>query len=342
MPSDLPLRPYDSPRAGGGGSGGSKRPADKGTVLVTSTDGAFLDFLYPPQALAWAKRMSGLQREQRNAKRLPEGFAQPSRGYASRAREEVVGGGSSQAGQPGGSQRNQETNESHDVHGDRTSGEFAQVAGKRRVKRHLEEDLLVAGRTRLAQSVVAELSDHCSDTDGARRIKDTVRADAIPLDYGGSDFADSPGDLAEAETDVIERLHGMLAQRRRDAHEDPANQLAATQRVLEAYDTLDITRKDDVRLKGEMMSWLSLQCNSEADVRCAELYHSLPLEHRTASLYQAALAVFLRRGLHVHAVRLHREALKNIPNGVQVTKSFFEYAVKEQRWQLAINIEAQY
>lgn len=53
---------------------------------ATATESPFLDFLYPPQALALLHRASEPRREkweERNARRLPRGFVQATRGYAS-------------------------------------------------------------------------------------------------------------------------------------------------------------------------------------------------------------------------------------------------------------------
>ncbi|KAK5138601.1 hypothetical protein LTR08_000189 [Meristemomyces frigidus] len=85
MPTDLPLK-HDSMqhlREVG-------KSKVKGTCSAGPTEGVFLDFLYPPQTLAWMHRATsqGWERwERRNAKRLPEGFIQTTRGYTSRARK---------------------------------------------------------------------------------------------------------------------------------------------------------------------------------------------------------------------------------------------------------------
>ena len=82
MPSDLPLR-HDSTTP----YGSKSRNSTKLEMASDLNEGMFLDFLYPPQALAWLQRSSGhqqLQRwERRNLRRLPEGFVVASRGYTS-------------------------------------------------------------------------------------------------------------------------------------------------------------------------------------------------------------------------------------------------------------------
>ncbi|KAK5729026.1 hypothetical protein LTR15_002167 [Elasticomyces elasticus] len=332
MPLDMPLKRCDSPRL----------DSVQATEPAIAGDGPFLDFLYPPQAMALLKRSSGYQWERRNARRLPEGFIQASRGYASRAR-----GRGSQTGRSNTTDGStvHETKKTGDTRAgpveERHNGQHGKVRQK---ESHRPKDEMESEASVRAERLLSEVND------GRKTKSNTTTGISVDLPIAGShydiisatEFSDSPGDLAEAESRTTDRLHGMLAQKRRVAHEDPTKQLAATQRVVELYDSLDAARKHDVRLRIEMISWLSLQRNSEADVRCAALYHALPVNSRNLEVYQSALAVFLRRGLHVHAVKLHREALKTIQNGIQVTKTFFVYAVNEHRWQLAMNVHAQY
>ncbi|KAK3671609.1 hypothetical protein LTR78_008532, partial [Recurvomyces mirabilis] len=176
-------------------------------------------------------------------------------------------------------------------------------------------------------------------------------------DYGQStdetrhELTDSTGDLAEAEAEIrgpqhehdgLQRLRKMLATTRAAPRTDSGGTPESILRVLRLYDTLDDGSKQDVRLKGELLTWLSAQHDAEADIRCGLLYSSILLEHRSLLIYQAAIASFLRRGLHIHAVKLHKEALKHIRNADQVTKTFFDYAVTESKWQLAMNVFSQY
>ncbi|KAK5676386.1 hypothetical protein LTS10_011199 [Elasticomyces elasticus] len=330
MPPDLPLKRCDSPR----------HDTVQATEPAVAGDGPFLDFLYPPQALALLKRSSGHQWERRNATRLPEGFVQASRGYASQAR-----GRGPRTGRSTDESAVHETEKIGDTRASPVEGRYNGQYGKVRQKEsHRPKDEMESEASVRAERLLSEVND------GRKMKSNTTTSISVDVPIAGShydipsatEFSDSPGDLAEAESRTTDRLHGMLAQKRRVAHEDPTKQLAATQRVVELYDSLDAARQHDVRLRVEMISWLSLQRNSEADVRCAALYHALPVKSRTLEVYQSALAVFLRRGLHVHAVKLHREALKNIQNGIQVTKTFFAYAVDEHRWQLAMNVHAQY
>ncbi|KAK1071330.1 hypothetical protein LTR74_003460 [Friedmanniomyces endolithicus] len=338
-PSELPFAPYDSARVGG--KRASKSLEEKAKAWATSTDAPFLDFLYPPQALAWMKRTNGHQRE-RALKRLPEGFTRPSRGYASQAPAQAEEEGRLQVPQHGVPQDNDTTEEPRSIHGAEMGGDTAQLRGKGQTKDDLQAYTPFAGDDTRPATLLEELMKDRPATDNVRRTEDEDPADHVLPDFDTGNYADSPADLAEVVHDEKNGIHDMPAPGGVVENGDPARLLASTQRVLKMYDARDTARKDDHRLQSKMLIWLSSQRNGEADIRCAELYRSLALEHRTVAVYQAALAVFLRRGLHVHAFRLHREALKNVQDDVQVTKTFFDYAVEEQRWQLAINIEAQH
>ncbi|KAK5143067.1 hypothetical protein LTR32_004721, partial [Rachicladosporium monterosium] len=109
IPSELPFAPYGSARVGS--KRASKSLEEKAKAWATPTDAPFLDFLYPPQALAWMKRTNGHQRE-RSLKRLPEGFTRPSRGYASQAPAQAEEEGTLQVPQHGVLQDKETTEDS--------------------------------------------------------------------------------------------------------------------------------------------------------------------------------------------------------------------------------------
>ena len=87
IPLDLPLRHDDKSGVQHGvQTGQDQRGQHVGHGL---TDGVFLDFLYPQQALALLNKHNAQQWqrwEKRNARRLPDGFVVASRGYASKSK----------------------------------------------------------------------------------------------------------------------------------------------------------------------------------------------------------------------------------------------------------------
>ncbi|KAK5118776.1 hypothetical protein LTR85_007982 [Meristemomyces frigidus] len=323
MLTDLPLK-HDNTQQRQDHVGGKRE--EMRLSSNSPSDGVFLDFLYPPQALAWMHRATGPaweRWERRNARRLPDGFVQTSRGYTSRAY--------AQAARP-------RVDEGQVQEQEQDQGYRRGSASKRLGLAPDEAEKLVEEMRASGQ----EMSDHHSSIQARQKDLEAAYSHSME-DTTGVEFANSPGELAEASSDSMQRLRNTMASFRSSA--DPARQEKTQElsdRVWKIYDSLDQASKDDVRLKIELLGWLSSFTNNDAEVRCAALYHSIPVDQRTLDVYQAALTGFMRRGRHVQALNLHREANKNIPNGDQVTRTFFKYAVEEHRWQLAMNIKAQY
>ncbi|KAI7268549.1 hypothetical protein KC345_g7649 [Hortaea werneckii] len=293
----------------GGNSGIRKRRGRECTATVEASDGSlFLDFLYPPQALAWLNKTSGQPREKwegRNARRLPDGFVQTNRGYASRAYSQPA--------------RAQDHDES-ERHGQRRDD-----ASRRSGPSHplIGELMPEAGRAEEAGQVAT------SDLEGGKDI--------------AQELIGLSGDHGEEQTDAMAKLRNtMFASRDSYKRLQPDKALLLSDRVLGLYESLQDSDKEDSRLKVELFCWLSPYVTTQAEALCTELYRTIPIEERTLPVYQAALNVFLRRGRHVQALILHKEALQNIGNGDQVTKTFFTYALLEHRWPLAMNIESQH
>jgi len=351
MPTDLPLRHDNTSRHAGGTS---KEVTSRSSA---PPEGLFLDFLYPPQALAWLQRtpVPHWERwERRNARRLPEGFVQTSRGYASRARAQVEPS-QSDKGQEQGYRRGSATKRMglRDDKADSVMEELS-ASGDDAAKEIFAPDF----ERRAPDDVGASTEDISPTTEFANSPGDLAElegtlglgqstshgtAESAEDNVSGAEFADTPGALAEAGTDTMQRLRDiMISSRESLKRVGVEKQQALSTRVLKIYDSLHRSDKDDVRLKIELLEFLSVCPNNDAEVRCLELYQSIPVDERTLQVYQAALTVLLRRGRHVQAINLHREALQRIANGDQVTKTFFKYAVDQHRWPLAMNIEAQY
>lgn len=312
------------------------RSGKEGT-WAPSGEGVFLDFLYPPQALALlrtASRQNNEKWEKRNARRLPEGYVQASRGYASRAR----------------SKRSERRKEDRGEELSRLA-EADMEGSSEREEPSREADPLIGedGENTILPDPHELDEDPAQGNSGSRMVGSSATHINLPLvdldtiDEEGPEPTSPSIGIEEASVDPLQKLRSLLGyQRRTDDRTNVEKRLALTKRVLATYESLKESDRCDLRLKLELLHWLSGQKTSEGNVKCSELYHSIPLQHRTLPVYIAALTVFLRRGLHVQAVKLHREALTNIPNGDQVTKSFFGYAVNNDRWQLAMNVEAQY
>ncbi|RMY22488.1 hypothetical protein D0867_02676, partial [Hortaea werneckii] len=293
----------------GGKSGIRKRRGRESTATVEASDGSlFLDFLYPPQALAWLNNTGGQPREKwegRNARRLPDGFVQTSRGYASRAYS-----------QPAQAQAHDEIERNG----------------------HRRDD--TSRRPGPSHPLVGELMSE------AGRAEEAGKGSASDPEEGRDitqELLGLSGDHGEEQTDAMAKLRNtMFASRDSYKRLQSDKALLLSDRVLGLYDSLQDFDREDSRLKVELLCWLAPYTTTQAEALCTELYRTIPIGERTLPVYQAALNVFLRRGRHVQALILHKEALQNIGNGDQVTKTFFTYALLEHRWPLAMNIESQH
>ncbi|RMX78184.1 hypothetical protein D0869_09279, partial [Hortaea werneckii] len=293
----------------GGKSGIRKRRGRESTATVEASDGSlFLDFLYPPQALAWLNNTGGQPREKwegRNARRLPDGFVQTSRGYASRAYS-----------QPAQAQAHDEIERNG----------------------HRRDD--TSRRPGPSHPLVGELMSE------AGRAEEAGKGSASDPEEGRDitqELLGLSGDHGEEQTDAMAKLRNtMFASRDSYKRLQSDKALLLSDRVLGLYDSLQDFDREDSRLKVELLCWLAPYTTTQAEALCTELYRTIPIGERTLPVYQAALNVFLRRGRHVQALILHKEALQNIGNGDQVTKTFFTYALVEHRWPLAMNIESQH
>ncbi|KYG43663.1 hypothetical protein M433DRAFT_156470 [Acidomyces richmondensis BFW] len=157
-----------------------------------------------------------------------------------------------------------------------------------------------------------------------------------------TEYVDTSGSLAGESPSSIESLFQIMRKSRQSGSRlQPESNYDGYRTVLRLYDGLDNKFKD-VRLKIELLDWLSAFPDNDAEVRCTQLYKEIPESSRTLGVYKASLTVLLRRGRHVQAFNLLKEALANIQNGDEVVKAFLQYAIERKSWQLAINIETIY
>lgn len=283
---------------------GVRHCMSKQYLATASNEGPFLDFLYPPQALAQLARMNSRnweRWEKRNDGRLRDGCVPVTRGNASRAY-------------------------------------YTNTTAKTEVGQEMDEF-----RYR-HESAIEEEPDNNNDSYPADEMVTGRGYSPEIQDKGVSSIesAFTPGNLGDVGTKAIDSLLRIMRNSRQsDSSLPPESRHAVYGNVLRLYDTLDNNSKD-VRLKIELLDWLSAFPDNGAEVRCTQLYREIPESSRNLGVYRAALIVLLRRGRHVQAFNLLKEALANIRNGDEVVKVFFQYAIEQKRWQLAINIETIY
>lgn len=275
----------------------------------------FLDFLYPPQALAFLRRARQPKPqlwERGNARRLPEGFVL-ARGYASRSRE--------QAGV-------EEHNEGHELHSveeelETSRDSFNSIGG-----REMSND-------------GSQYMPFSRNTSGSTSEQQAVEG-YVPSSDDNS-YADSPADLAELGSDGQEKLRNIMSSNRSTAtRDDPQRSRLAAEQAWAVYESLDEGIRENLRLKRELLLWLTHRGSKIASSHCAELYESMPLQERILQVYEAALSAYLDLQQIDRASALHQEALTNIENGHQISRTLFRQALDRQEWKLACQTEAEH
>lgn len=348
-----------------------KKQHDKELGTATSTshsEGPFLEFLYPPHALAWLQRDSSQLRDchgKRNARRLPKGFAQASRSYSSRSFSRVAEAPSQDGSVTDGMKNSATHVTASDVGGDTRpdlSGEMDTGQGgfKSDSPGSLRIDLIQAklgparsGRSQDEQETQPGLLQSKVTTHDTSRIvrelalndreanepteKATEEDDTSPDPLAA---AISPADLTDQitvhfdhMTNALETLHTIIAGSR------TVHSAEDVSRVWLLYTSLPETAKADRRLMHELLLWFAKVDLETAQAHSISLFWSLPLESRTLTDYEAVLTAFLSRKTYDAVAGVHKEALRNIPTGHRITKKLFQHAVHHNNWQLALAIK---
>ncbi|KAF7196943.1 Pentatricopeptide repeat-containing protein [Pseudocercospora fuligena] len=340
--------PHDLPLRHGSTTARSKRLArdQKSETSHLPPDGVYLDFLYPPQALAWASRVNGQLKEpweKRNARRLPEGFGQASRRYSSRPRSRrvTVHGPIS----PGDAEDQAESNKIGLV--ELSGGIDPEHNGQERntwAKHVASEDAmgdLLQWRTKISgfdplpekflddtspAISAAELADHSTSRQSietARHPEEEARLEELASAHSGS----------ESAQDRLIRLRRTLA----------TNALKASSELVDhtwkLYLSLTSDDRDDLRLKERFLSWLSEVQSTDVLAYIITLLWSIPLENRTLPLYQSACQVVLNsESFSDIAITLHDEAVSHLANVSQLSSSIFAIVMQRDLWHLALRI----
>lgn len=285
----------------------------------------FLDFLYPPQALAWAHKAHGQPRdswEGRSVRRLPGGFAQTTRQYRSMATSsKFPNAQEEESSQEAGTDVNalEQKIESGPVVHVECSG-LQDDLESRDGSSHGPEDTRVVATH---DQAIAEDSEHAP-------VKDAARAGLL-------DFGDSPADLAEQSTDKLRRLRNLLS--RKSSADDEQWDAEEADKAWDTYESLDAEARENANVMSDLLKWMSRNTSDVAATHTAWLYRQIPKDAKTLPVYLAALNTFTRRGNYVLAVKLHKEALKNAECGPDVSEALFRHMVEQKEWRLAIHVQ---
>ncbi|CAK1361507.1 hypothetical protein CB0940_03129 [Cercospora beticola] len=341
-PAGLPLRHDDPPSAPKNSRSAAPTPS--------TTDGVFLDFLYPPQALAYlhrANRQSFESWEYRNARRLPEGFVRASRHYSSTARSKRRDKTTTTDPEKRPETSAQQATPDDEEDEVRTSDPFAEAAGEQtdsaRIPRYqadqateLAKELGVGKRAdtrtgvqQALEGAVESRANDFADTAGelddmqSRNVAERSRARENAVVVGQSTLVDS----THAPDQRLRQLRFIMAMKR-----EHVTQVLIRQ-AWQLYLSLHEDDKRDLRLKEKLLVWLNEREDELADAYITALFWSIPLHSRTLPIYQTVAQSFLR-GTRANSLLsvLHKEALTNIPNGQQLTLQLFTHALKTENF----------
>nr|POE75154.1 pentatricopeptide repeat-containing protein, mitochondrial [Quercus suber]POE94767.1 pentatricopeptide repeat-containing protein, mitochondrial [Quercus suber] len=140
----------------------------------------------------------------------------------------------------------------------------------------------------------------------------------------------------------LQRLQRVMASARimpyQDGSLDQHRYARLVDRVLEMYHDLPRVLQDGVPLKHALIEWLEPFRSSVAEDKCVSLYSSLARQEIPSSAYTAIMTIFMRRHSFRALDTLYDEVLHWLENSQQITKKYFQFAVLQQRWDLASSI----
>ncbi|KAF2213161.1 hypothetical protein CERZMDRAFT_117410 [Cercospora zeae-maydis SCOH1-5] len=313
--------------------------APKNSRVVAAPDGVFLDFLYPPQALAHLQRANRRQLESwehRNARRLPGGVVRASRHYSSTSRVKSLRATSAPDPEPQPEAAEQQEMVDVEKAAMPERDALGEVAG--------EHTDTVRAYQRQPMDLAKELGVG-NDTDTRTGVSNAAVAEDGVSQFAG--FADSPADIDEAQPHGTWE-HGSVRQEAApllvDIPHEPALRLRHLRFLLEAkphqitrpvirqawqlYLSLHDVDKQDLRLKEKLLVWLNEREDELADAYITALFWSFPLAARTLPIYQTVVESLLRaKAAHELLSVIHTEALVNLSNGHQVSLQLFTHAL---------------
>ena len=292
----------------------SKSKRDETAANEDPSDGPFLDFLYPPQALALL-RQNGSHRverwETRNERRLPKGFVHANRRYHSKATPEKSGleRGTTELDEDNTQDTPRNINRTERDHDpDHTAADtFAKELGDQ-------------GRSANETDISGELQDDEYSFDEPLKLHTSTTTTSLELKELRSLMNSSANDAAFKLSD---------------------KSLVYTEKAWVLFEELGNSEREDVSVKTRLLEWLSKHRNETAETYCLELYHSIPAAHRTLTVYKSALPAFIRSNLYGLAEQGHAEALDRLQNGHEVSVWLCSIAIENEMWDLASRVKHQ-
>jgi len=282
-------------------SSSESRPVDS----ALGADGVFLDFLYPPQALAFMSRVSN-PTERRERRSLFRPKTSGSRGYASLT---PISGADNSAIEREDKAKN------------------ADEVGKE-LEREVDEQ---------ADHEDEDVHDEEYDEGAYGGPEQTAPDDAIRR--LGSDF----DQLSEA-LPKPRKKHDSNDRRWVTPSEDLTKVMQtqtgqpAVRRVWGIYLALDEQTRSDVDLRRQLILWHSEQRTDAAAQRALDLFHGLNEMERNRPAYGAAIAASMHLNKVRQAIQLHREGAYAKGHESFGSDFLMQHAISERDWGLAVDI----
>lgn len=292
---------------------------DENITNSNPTEGPFLDFLYPPQALALLRRTNNRHMEKwekRNERRLPRGFVHATRRYSSKSTK--------------ASQNSEE--EPRSKVGEEEEDDASHVSAGQSHHSKLEN--------------AREETDANTSTDGEDTRHVQNDDSHSELDISGSEnetweLDPALGPEREAASSA-KQLRTLLDSKADEAElNDSEKSLEQTKIVWALWNRLSPDDRTRIGLKTSVLKWLSTQSNEAAETYCLELYDSIPTDQRSLKVYMAALPAFMRSNLYGLAEQAHAEALERLENGYEVSLWLGSTAIENGMWELASGVKQQ-
>lgn len=126
-----------------------------------------------------------------------------------------------------------------------------------------------------------------------------------------------------------------------EAFEQSEKSMGYTESAWALYEKLELRDREDISLKAKLLAWLSKNRNEAAETRCLELYHAIPADYRTLTVYKSALATFMRSNLYGLAQQAHAEALDMLANGHEISAWLCGIAIENDMWDMASKVKQQ-
>jgi pentatricopeptide repeat-containing protein PET309 len=288
-------------------------------VDSTPVESPFLDFLYPPQALALLRRNGGRYAERwevRNERRLPKGFVQANRRYSSKAKR-----------------RSAPTEIVNDDTADDLPHDCEEFEAD--TPHSFAGDALACldGSTDERVNVVSTEWEAPKDIEAPK--DDTLLSPSSPVE-----LAERAESMAAGK--ALKDLRLLIDTPGEDTtFEDPEKSLEYTELVWSLFEKLGPNDRARVGLRTQLLEWLSYHSNEAAETHCLELYHSIPVPRRSLRVYKSALSAFIRSNLYGLAEECHAEALDQLENGHEVSIWLCSTAIEMEMWDLASRIKHQ-